>query len=37
MIETQAIDCDKFVFMNEIVENDIWSGNYQKKANLMVI
>lgn len=31
--ETQAIDCDKFVFYDsEIVENDIWSGtSYQKK------
>lgn len=31
--ETQAIDCDKFVFYDsEIVEDDIWSGtSYQKK------
>lgn len=31
--ETQAIDCDKFVFYDsEIVDNDIWSGtSYQKK------
>jgi rSAM/selenodomain-associated transferase 1 len=31
--ETQAIDCDKFVFYDsEIEENDIWSGtSYQKK------
>ena len=33
MIETQNLDCDKFVFYDENIEtNDIWSGTlYEKK------